>query len=114
MRISDWSSDVCSSDLYSHSIGEAQHNQAYMHFQSMIAHPVRGHPMANAFDDQTRDAAEVLMASISTLVDTLKSAREYVSEAVDANGGIDGCEIHYRHDLEAIDKDRKSAMEGKR
>src|SRR3546814_4652341 len=75
----------------------------YMHFQSMIAHPVRGHPMANAFDDQTRDAAEVLMASISTLVDTLKSAREYVSEAVDANGGIDGCEIHYRHDLEAID-----------
>src|SRR3546814_13965279 len=48
---------------YSHSIGEAQHNQAYMHFQSMIAHPVRGHPMANAFDDQTRDAAEVLMAS---------------------------------------------------
>src|SRR3546814_8510235 len=113
MRISDWSSDVCSSDLasfspcptcrqYSHSIGEAQHNQAYMHFQSMIAHPVRGHPMANAFDDQTRDAAEVLMASISTLVDTLKSAREYVSEAVDANGGIDGCEIHYRHDLETI------------
>src|SRR3546814_17562233 len=95
-----------------------------MHFQSMIAHPVRGHPMANAFDDQTRDAAEVLMASISTLVDTLKSAREYVSEAVDANGGIDGCEIHYRHDLEAIDNaiakfgvakhDRKSVGEGKR
>src|SRR3546814_13177445 len=74
-----------------------------MYLQSMIAHPGRGHPMANAFDDQTRDAAEVLMASISTLVDTLKSAREYVSEAVDANGGIDGCEIHYRHDLEAID-----------
>src|SRR3546814_14122406 len=109
MRISDWSSDVCSSDLasfspcptcrqYSHSIGEAQHNQAYMHFQSMIAHPVRGHPMANAFDDQTRDAAEVLMASISTLVDTLKSAREYVSEAVDAKGGNEGWEIHYRPD----------------
>src|SRR3546814_9964486 len=87
---------------YSHSIGEAQHNQAYMHFQSMIAHPVRGHPMANAFDDQTRDAAEVPMASISTLVDTLKSAREYVSEPVDANGVVDGCDMHSRHDLEAI------------
>src|SRR3546814_12923755 len=100
-----------------------------MHFQSMIAHPVRGHPMANAFDDQTRDAAEVLMASISTLVDTLKSARESVSEAVDANGGIDGCALHSRHDTEAIDHslaqfdvqkhdtvkaDRKSMGKGKR
>lgn len=88
---------------YSHSINEAQHNRAYLHFQSMIAHPLRGHPMANAFDDQTRDAAEVLMTSITTLVDALKSAREYVSEAVDANGGIDACEIHYRTDLETID-----------
>jgi hypothetical protein len=88
---------------YSHSLGQGQQTGAYMHFQSMVAHPVRGHPMANAFDDQTRDAAEVLVSSINTLVDTLKSAREYVSEAVDANGGIDGCEIHYRKDLEAID-----------
>src|SRR3546814_8757907 len=62
-----------------------------------------GHPLADAFHNHTRDAAEVLMASISTLVDTLKSAREYVSEAVNANGGVDACEIHYRYDLEAID-----------
>ena len=88
---------------YSHSLGQGQQTEAYMHFQSMVAHPVRGHPMANAFDDRTRNAAEVLVSSINTLVDTLKSAREYVSEAVDANGGIDGCEIHYRKDLEAID-----------
>lgn len=47
---------------YSHSISEDQFAHAYNHFQSMIAHPVRGHPMGNAFDERTRDAAQVLMA----------------------------------------------------
>ena len=29
----------------------------------MIAHPVRGHPMGDAVDEQTRDAAQVLVAA---------------------------------------------------
>jgi hypothetical protein len=35
---------------------------AFNHFHTMIAHPVRGHPMGHAFDEQTRDAAQVMMS----------------------------------------------------
>ena len=48
---------------YSHSIGEDRLAKAFMHFQSMYAHPVRGHPMGDNFDEQTQDAAQVLMAA---------------------------------------------------
>jgi len=48
---------------YSHSIGDDALAKAFNHFQSMIAHPVRGHPMGDAFDEATRDAAQVLMAA---------------------------------------------------
>src|SRR3546814_18385057 len=74
---------------YSHSIGEAQHNQAYIHFQSMIDHTVRGYLMANAFDDQTQDAGAVPMASTSTHLDNLKQPRQESSEDVPAKGGTD-------------------------
>lgn len=50
---------------YSHSIGGDQLAAAFMYFQSMYAHPVRGHPMGYSFDVKTRDAAQVLMAAIS-------------------------------------------------
>ena len=52
---------------YSHSIGCDVVAAAFNHFQSMIAHPVRGHPMGDAFDEQTRDAAQVLMAQLAKL-----------------------------------------------
>jgi hypothetical protein len=48
---------------YSHSIGEDQLAEAFNHFQSLLAHPMRGHPMGEAFDEKTRDAAQVLMAA---------------------------------------------------
>lgn len=48
---------------YSHSIREDKLGEAILHFETMIAHPVRGHPMCQAFDDKTRDAAQVLMAA---------------------------------------------------
>lgn len=48
---------------YSHSLGDGQLNAAFMHFQSLIAHPMRGHPMGEAFDEKTRDAAQVLMTA---------------------------------------------------
>lgn len=47
---------------YSHSLGDDAVTAAFNHFQSMVAHPVRGHPMGNAFDEKTRDAAQVLMS----------------------------------------------------
>ena len=52
---------------YSHSIGCDVVAVAFNHFQSMIAHPIRGHPMGDAFDEQTRDAAQVLMAQLAKL-----------------------------------------------
>ena len=52
---------------YSHSIGCDVVAVAFNHFQSMIAHPVRGHPMGDTFDEQTRDAAQVLMAQLAKL-----------------------------------------------
>lgn len=49
------------------------------------------HPLGQEYDgDALREA--------------LANARHYVEEAVDADGGIDACEIHMRHDLEAIDR----------
>jgi hypothetical protein len=48
---------------YSHSIGDDELTAAWMHFHTMIAHPMRGHPMGHAFDEKTRDAAQVLMAA---------------------------------------------------
>lgn len=69
---------------YSHSIGDDQLAKAFMHFQSMIAHPVRGHPMGDAFDEQTRDAAQVLMAAAQRYSVLGRSALALVSE-LDAN-----------------------------
>lgn len=48
---------------YSHSIGEDELAAAFNHFQMMYAHLVRGHPMGYVFDEQTRNAAQVLMAA---------------------------------------------------
>lgn len=48
---------------YSHSLGDDALAKAYMHFEMITAHPVRGHPMGHVYDDTTRDAAQVLMAA---------------------------------------------------
>lgn len=48
---------------YSHSIGEDQLTAAFNHFHTMLAHPVRGHAMCDAFDEKTKDAAQVLMSA---------------------------------------------------
>jgi hypothetical protein len=52
---------------YSHSIGDDVLAAAFNHFQAMIAHPIRGHPMGDAFDSKTRDAAQILMAYARTI-----------------------------------------------
>lgn len=48
---------------YSHSLGEDDLAEAFMHFETMIAHPVREHPMGAAFDAKTRDMAQRLIAA---------------------------------------------------
>ena len=48
---------------YSHSIPDDKLGEAFRHFEGMIAHPVRGHPMGYAFDQKTRDMAQVLAAA---------------------------------------------------
>jgi hypothetical protein len=65
---------------YSHSIGEDRLTDAFKHFQSMYAHPVRGHPMGNNFDEKTRDAAQVLMASARTVSPSPEQSGELVSK----------------------------------
>jgi hypothetical protein len=64
---------------YSHSIGEDRLTDAFKHFQSMYAHPVRGHPMGNNFDEKTRDAAQVLMASARTVSPSPEQSGELVA-----------------------------------
>ena len=48
---------------YSHSIGEDQLAEAFRHFESMFSHRGDGIPTQFVFDQQTRDAAQVLMAA---------------------------------------------------
>jgi hypothetical protein len=64
---------------YSHSIGCDNVAAAFNHFHTMIAHPVRGYPMGHAFDEQTRDAAQVMMS-----LRTPKPAGELVERVKDA------------------------------
>ncbi len=53
---------------YSHSIGEDQIVAAYNHFQAMVCeNPAKPYPTGYAFSDETRDAANVLLQSLSTL-----------------------------------------------
>lgn len=52
---------------YSHSIGEGLVSEAIMHFTAMEAHPFRGTPMGHAFDEQTREYAQRLVATIEQL-----------------------------------------------
>jgi len=49
---------------YSHSIGADALTEAYNHFQAMVyGHPLKDYPTDYAFSDETRDAAQVLMAA---------------------------------------------------
>jgi hypothetical protein len=48
---------------YSHSLGEDQLADAFMHFQSMFSHRGDGIPTQHNFDETTRDAAQLLMAA---------------------------------------------------
>lgn len=52
---------------YSNSLGDDEIADAYNHFHMMHAHPVRGHPMGDVFDEKTRNAAKVLCAAIEAL-----------------------------------------------
>jgi hypothetical protein len=53
---------------YSHSIGEDQLAEAFMHFQSMFSHRGDGIPTQHSFDAKTRDMAQVLMAGANGLI----------------------------------------------
>lgn len=48
---------------YSHSIGEDVLSRAFIHFQSMFSHRGDDIPTQFTFDEQTRDAAQVLMTA---------------------------------------------------
>lgn len=48
---------------YSHSIPDDRLAEAFRHFESMYAHPLRGSPMGHHFDERTRDFAQVLVAA---------------------------------------------------
>lgn len=61
---------------YSHSLGSDAVTDAFNHFQSLTAHPVRGHPMGSAFEDATKDAAQVLTSELAKLLKQLENARE--------------------------------------
>lgn len=52
---------------YSHSLGEDAVAEAFMHFQTMIVPEHKSWACWHAFDDKTRDAAQVLMAEIERL-----------------------------------------------
>ena len=56
---------------YSHSIGEDDLAKAFRHFETMYSHPMRGTPMGFVFDEQTRWAAQVLMAAARQAADTI-------------------------------------------
>jgi hypothetical protein len=57
---------------YSHSIGGDKLAEAILHFETMYAHPLRGTPMGQMFDDKTRDMAHVLTARNKALEEALE------------------------------------------
>jgi hypothetical protein len=66
---------------YSHSIGEDTLAEAFRHFETMFSHRGDGIPTQFVFDEQTRDAAQVLMAAIhQATTDAEARAREEALE----------------------------------
>lgn len=53
---------------YSHSLGDDEVTKAFLHFQSMISHRGDGIPTQNAFDEATRDAAQVFVTALKSMV----------------------------------------------
>jgi hypothetical protein len=66
---------------YSHSIGNDAVTAAFNHFQAMYAHPVRGHPMGHVFEEETRDAAQVMMGLLAEKARVVAWLREYAELA---------------------------------
>lgn len=48
---------------YSHTIGDDQLAEAFLHFQAMFSHRGDGIPTQYCYDEQTRDAAQILMTA---------------------------------------------------
>jgi len=66
---------------YSHSIREDWLGEAVLHFTTMHAHPVRGHPMGDVFDAKTQDYAQRLVARVAELEHQVDSITESSSRA---------------------------------
>jgi hypothetical protein len=68
---------------YSHSIGEDQLADAFMHFQSMHSHRGDGIPTQHSFDERTRDAAQVLMIAAQGVAQARAQAVEDAAKVAD-------------------------------
>src|SRR3546814_5433244 len=102
MRISDWSSDVCSSDL--RLMGGAAHSRmpiyrgtlddviGMVHIKDVIAHLNRGEDVP-----VSQLAREVLFVAPSSraldLLQEMRMTRRHLALVVDEYGGIDGLKI---------------------
>jgi hypothetical protein len=68
---------------YSHSIGEDQLADAFMHFQSMYSHRGDGIPTQHSFVERTRDAAQVLMIAAQGVAQARAQAVEDAAKVAD-------------------------------
>jgi|SRR6478609_2552510 len=70
---------------YSHSIGEDQLADAFMHFQSMYSHRGDGIPTQHSFDERTRDAAQVLMIAAQGVAQARSQAVEDAAKVAETH-----------------------------
>lgn len=72
---------------YSHTLGDDQLTEAFMHFQSMFSHRGDGIPTQHTFDDRTRDAAQVLMAAARSAQAEREAVIEHLLHQANTNCG---------------------------
>lgn len=78
---------------YSHSLGDDALAKAFNHFQAMTDHRGDGSPTQHVFDEETRDAAQVLMAAARSADGGLREVLEDTEAtlyAVKAEALVDG------------------------
>lgn len=87
---------------YSHSLGEDATTAAFNHFQSMFSHRGDGIPTQYCYDEQARDAAQVLMSALrqgQERIERLEAENARLRQDVIAFAGPWAANYAREHDL---------------
>src|SRR3546814_19256635 len=87
MRISDWSSDVCSSDLPEWARQDMSHGSVILAMEDPLPPSLVGHPAEVRFIDTNSLGGEALAAVIGTFNDLLHKVVDLITRSEESRAG---------------------------